>query len=258
LTRQFDAKTHIFSRPQEELWNQLGQQLPDHFVLYGDSALGLRMGHRPSPDFEFKSARHFSPGHMLRDIPFLRDAELLESRWSYLKVAVGGPNPVEMTFEGGQTMAQIHPPERASNGLAVASLADLAGQKMYRLSERVTEVDCRDLASLLYEGTTIDEMIGFAKAQYGERFDPLKASLNLTTVDRSNMNLDRETQAMLIKEGAQGRLPALTPVNAERITTESREPTQRMPHKHNFQRAVDPYDLRDPLDQHDPREERER
>src|SRR5471030_2261359 len=130
------------------------------------------MGHRGSPDFSLKSSRNFNPDSLRENVPFLRGAQVLESRWSHLRVAVGGPTPVEMTFDGGQTMAQIHPPERASNGVAVASLADLAGEKMHRFSERPTANDCRDVAALLYEGTSIDEMMGCAKAMYGERFDP--------------------------------------------------------------------------------------
>jgi hypothetical protein len=253
LTRTFEARTNIFTRPQEELWNQLGDQLPEHWVLYGDTALGTRMG-RPSPDFEFKSARHFNPEYLLDRVPFLRDAQVLESRWSHLKVAVGGPTPVEITFDGGQTIAQIHPPERASNGLAVASLADLAGEKMHRISQQPMAKDCRDVAALIREGTSIHEMLGCAKAMYGERFDYEEALKNLTSVDRSGLHLDRETELLLIKEGAMGFEGAMglsktgQSIDSERITTEPREPAQRIRREQNFERAVDPYDLRDPFD----------
>jgi hypothetical protein len=219
------------------------------------------MGHRHSPNLEFKSAQHFNPQRMMESIPFLRDAQVVESRWSFLKASIGGPNPVEMTFSGGQTIAQIHPPDRASNGLAVASLADLAGEKMYQVSQRTTEADCRDVIELLYQGTTMDEMFGCAKAMYRDQFDSLAATWNLTNFDRSGVKLGPEAASVLIREGAQAHAlvhaPAHTAIHAERITTEARMPTQKMPRQHNFQRAVDPYDLRDPLDQHDPREERE-
>jgi hypothetical protein len=248
LTRQFAERNHIFSRPQEEFWPKLGDQIPDHFILYGDTALGLRLGHRHAPDFEFKSARNFNPEYLLDNVPLLRDAKVLESRWSHLKVAVGGPNPVEMTFDGGQTVAQIHPVDRASNGLPVASLPDLAGEKMHKVSERPTEVDYRDVIALLYEGVTMDEMLGCAKAMYRERFDPSMAVWNLTSFDRSGVKLGPDATSTLIREGAQAQVPARTPIHSERITTETQEPAQRPRLKQNFERAVDPYDLRDPFD----------
>ena len=95
----------------------------------------------------------------------------MESRWNHLKVAVGGPTPVEMTFTGGETIAQVLSPERAGNGLAVASLPDLAGEKMFRMSQKMTERDCRDMSHLLYEGVYLNDILGFAKAQYRELFD---------------------------------------------------------------------------------------
>lgn len=249
MTGTFEAKTNIFSRPQEELWTKLGDQIPESWVLYGDTAICLRLGHRFSLDFQFKSAAHFTPDHLREKIPFLRNAQVLESRWSHLEVAaVGGPTPVAITFDGGQTIAQIHPVERAGNGLAVASLADLAGEKMYRVSQRPTAKDCRDVAALIHEGTSIDEMLGCAKAMYGERFDHKEALKNLTSVDRSDLHLDRETEWFLIKQGAMGLRPASQSIHSDRITAEPRELVQGVRTKQNFERAVDPYDLRDPFD----------
>jgi hypothetical protein len=236
LTRTFVENSHVFSRPQQELWSKLGDQLPEHFILYGDTALGLRMGHRGSPDFELKSSRNIHPDSLLENVAFLRDAQVLETRWNHLKVAVGGPSPVEMTFDGGQTIAQIHQPARSSNGLAVASLADLAGEKMHRISERPTAEDYRDIGALLYEGTSIDEMMGCAKAMYGEHFDPAVAVKNLTDADRPDLHLDQETQSVLIREGAAGRLPALTPIHSERITTETQAAARKVREQPNSER----------------------
>jgi hypothetical protein len=246
--KTLEAKTHIFNRTQEELWPTLGEQIPEHWILYGDTALALRLGHRRAPDFEFKSARNFNPEHMTENIPFLRDARVLESQWNHLKVAVGGPTPIEVIFDGGQTMAQIHPPARAENGLAIASLPDLAGEKMLKVSERVTESDCRDVIALLYKGTTMNEMLGCAKAMYRERFDPLAAAVNLTSFDRSGAELGLEATSTLIREGAEARVQPGTTIDSERITTEPREPVQGSRRIHHFERAVDPYDLHDPFD----------
>ncbi len=225
----------------------MGEQLPKHWVLYGDAALGVRLGHRGSPDFELKSSQNFDPESLRQAVPFLRDAQMI-GRANEAKFAVGGPTPFVMTFTGGETMAQIHPPERASNGLAVASLADLAGEKMFRISKDPTVMDFRDVGVLLHEGASVDEMIGFAKAQYGDNFEPSAAVLSLTDADRPGLNLGSETESMLIREGASGRVPARTPIHSERITTDIQQPAQKPRFADHSERAVDPYDLRDPFD----------
>lgn len=248
MIRSFEAKTHILSGPQQKLWNELGDQLPKHWVLYGDTALGLRMGHRPSLNFEFKSAKNFNPEYMRESVPFLRDATVMESRWNYLKVGVGGPTPVEMTFTGGETIAQVLAPERAGNGLAVASLPDLAGEKMFRMSQKMTERDCRDMSHLLHEGVYLNDILGFAKAQYRELFDENEALKNITSIDRSNARIEPEAESRLISEGSGAHLPVHTRIHSERITTEVREPSIKVRQAQNFERAVDPYDLHDPFD----------
>lgn len=249
MTKTFNEHSHIFSKPQDKLWKDLAEQLPDHWILYGDTALALRMGHRYSLDFEFKSARQFNPAHLGETMPFLQGAKILESRWSFLKVAVGGPTPVEMTFAGGQTMAQIHPPDRARNGVHVASLADLAGEKMFKASQRLSEKDCRDMAALLYEGTSLDEMLRCAEAKYGHQFEASAAILNLASAYKSGLHVDQETTSAVSKEAVMARLATpKMPIHSERLTTETREPARAPERKGNFQRAVDPYDLRDPFD----------
>jgi hypothetical protein len=225
----------------------MGEQLPKHWVLYGDAALGLRLGHRGSPDFELRSSQNLDPESLRQSVPFLRDAVMV-GRPNHAKFAVGGPTPCVMTFTGGETMAQIHPPERASNGLAVASLSDLAGEKMFRISKDPTAMDFRDVGVLLHEGASVNEMIGFAKAQYRDNFEPSAAVFSLTDADRRGLNLGNETESMLIKEGAAGRLPPRTPIHSERITTDIQQPAQKPRFADHFERAVDPYDLRDPFD----------
>jgi hypothetical protein len=249
LTRTFNEQSHVLSAPQEKVWKDLGEQLPNHWILYGDTALGLRTGHRHSPDFHFKSARQFNPLNLRETLPFLKDATVLKSNWNYLKVAVGGPTPVEVSFSGGQSMAQIHPPDQARNGLHVASLQDLAGEKMYRISKRVSERDWRDVGMLLYEGTSLEEMLRCAEAKYGERFEASAAVLNLTSARRSGASLASETKSAVSKEAVMARLDAPPmAVHSKLLTTERVEPAQSPKRQQNFERAVDPYDLHDPFD----------
>jgi len=173
----------FYTRPGRAL-EQLGEQIPKDWILYGDTALGLRMGHRGSPDFELKSAKDFEPELLQDSIPFLRDATVLESARNHLKVAVGGPTPVEMTSMAARRSLRFIAGQ-ASNGLPVASLADLTAAKMYTISGQPRQEDYRDIGALIHEGVPLNDMIGYGTAVYGADFDHKEALKNLTSVDRS-------------------------------------------------------------------------
>lgn len=58
---RFDAKIDILPPAQRELWPELSRA-PAHFILYGGTALALRLAHRQSLDFDFFSSAPFEPG----------------------------------------------------------------------------------------------------------------------------------------------------------------------------------------------------
>ena len=51
----FKALMNVLPPAQRELWPEL-QAIGDQFVLYGGSAIALRLGHRSSIDFDFFSS----------------------------------------------------------------------------------------------------------------------------------------------------------------------------------------------------------
>lgn len=48
----FEHHLEILEEPQKKLWHTL-KTVRDQFVLYGGTALALRLGHRQSIDFDF-------------------------------------------------------------------------------------------------------------------------------------------------------------------------------------------------------------
>ena len=48
----FQPRLDILPASQRTLWPEL-DATPDHFTLYGGTALALRLGHRQSVDFDF-------------------------------------------------------------------------------------------------------------------------------------------------------------------------------------------------------------
>jgi len=89
----------ILSPPQRRLWTEL-TQVPQGFVLYGGTAMALRLGHRRSDDFDFFSNRDFSPAGLERRVPFLRSAIRLRSEPNGLVVRVHREGVVMVSFFG--------------------------------------------------------------------------------------------------------------------------------------------------------------
>ena len=70
----FAPNLSILPPSQLRLWWEL-DTTPDHFTLYGGTALALRFGHRSSVDFDFFSNRSFEPDELAEAIPCLKGAE---------------------------------------------------------------------------------------------------------------------------------------------------------------------------------------
>ena len=63
---------------QRRLWAELGQVGPN-FVLYGGTAISLRLAHRESVDFDFFSSAPFDPERLMKAIPFLEGGTVVQS-----------------------------------------------------------------------------------------------------------------------------------------------------------------------------------
>jgi Nucleotidyl transferase AbiEii toxin, Type IV TA system len=102
---------------------------PDHFILYGGTAIALRLGHRQSVDFDFFSPVTFEPHSLLKTVPYLKEATVRKSAPNDLAVTVDRGGPVQLSFFFGNfDLGQVAEPELAEgSGIKVASLIDLAG-----------------------------------------------------------------------------------------------------------------------------------
>ena len=81
----FQPRLDILPAPQRTLWPEL-DATPDHFTLYGGTALALRLGHRQSVDFDFFSREPFDPAILAREMPYLAGAEPVQMVQSYADV----------------------------------------------------------------------------------------------------------------------------------------------------------------------------
>jgi len=147
------------------------------FVLYGGTAIALRLGHRPSVDFDFFSEVPLDRGAIRSALPFVGRALVLQDErdaWTMLVPGKGGERPeVKVSFFGGIDFGRVGEPERTSDGVVVAaSLADLLATKVKVVLQRAEKKDYRDIAAMLRAGVNLAEGLAAAVAMFGSGFQP--------------------------------------------------------------------------------------
>lgn len=103
-------KLEILPQAQRRLWNEL-KNTPQEFVLYGGTALALRLGHRTSEDFDFFSNRPFLPDVLRQAIGYLQDAEMRQFEENTLTAMVDRDGPVKVSFFGGLKLNRVQDPD---------------------------------------------------------------------------------------------------------------------------------------------------
>lgn len=195
-----DPKLDVLPRRQRLLWERLGAT-PHDFVLYGGTALALRLGHRQSVDFDFFSARAFEPLELLRSVPYLKNETVTQQAESTLTCSVATPDgTVKVSFFGGLPLRQVVPPDvAAGNRLPVASLIDLLGTKCVTVAQRNEIKDYLDIHALLTVGRLrLTDGIAAARAIYGAQYDPLITLQALTYFDDLRGHLDLPIKTALL------------------------------------------------------------
>lgn len=89
----FTPRIDVLPTAQQRLWPLLRRAAGLGFVLYGGTAIGLRLGHRPSVDFDFFSGAgvslsrglaaarllfgpNFQPSESLKELVYFEDGDL--------------------------------------------------------------------------------------------------------------------------------------------------------------------------------------
>lgn len=215
----FSPRLELLPAPQRALWTELAQ-LPPSFVLYGGTALALRLGHRVSVDFDFFSHDPFDHDVLGRSVPFLAGAATLQEGPSTRTVLVRrADGDVKISLFGGVAFGRVGDPEPTSDGIVrVASLLDLAGTKIKALLQRVEAKDYRDMAAILVAGVSLDQVLGGARALFGASFNPLVARKALAYFHGGDLDtLDPATRSLLVAEAMRDVEPASVPLRSSRL-----------------------------------------
>jgi hypothetical protein len=207
----FEPKLNILPDAQRRLWPELAS-LPRSFVLYGGTALALRVGHRVSVDFDMFTADPLDRQALSRDVAFLRDAAVLHEEPNALTVSVDRGDPVKVSLFGSIDFGRVGSPENTADGVGrVASLLDLGATKIKVLLQRVQAKDYVDVAALLRAGVPLDRILAAAKTLFGDTFNPLVAQKTLCWFESGELSaLSADDRELLVREaGRDLDLPAM-------------------------------------------------
>jgi hypothetical protein len=194
----FTPNLSILPKPQRQVWDEL-KDTPKAFVLYGGTALALRLGHRQSEDFDFFSNRPFRPGSLRDSISYLKQAEMTQFQDNTLTAIVDRKGPVKLSFFGSLGMKRVQDPDVAEeNGIQIASLLDLLASKLKTVQSRAEAKDYRDIVGSFDAGLSLAEGLGAAAAIYGKSFNGALSLKALTFFE-------------------DGDLPSLTPAIRKRL-----------------------------------------
>jgi len=117
----FSPKLNILPEPQRAIWTELSDT-PKQFVLYGGTALSLRLGHRVSEDFDFFTNETFGPEDLLKRIPYLQGGKVVLLRENTLTCLLDRNGSVPVSFFGGLGLNRVADPDTVrDNGVQVAS-----------------------------------------------------------------------------------------------------------------------------------------
>ena len=195
----FEPRIDVLPEHQRAVWRRLSV-LPADAVLYGGTALALRLGHRTSVDFDFFLPRSFRPGELGREISDLGRTETAMTADDTLVVRVEG---VMIGLFGVRLPAVAAPDVAADTGLPVASLIDIGATKLKAVLDRSESKDYLDIAALLEAGLDLGDLLGAARSVFGEPFAPLLALKALTSFEDGDLAmLDARVRSRLSRAAA--------------------------------------------------------
>lgn len=177
MTRSFSPRLDALPPEQRRLWPELRPATDLGFVLYGGTAIALRLGHRPSVDFDFFTEAPLDRQAIRARVPFMAGATVVQDARDALGVLVPGSGGehthVKVSFFGGIDFGRVGVPERTDDGvLLVASLDDLMATKVKVVLQRAEAKDYRDVASMIRAGVSLERGLASARAMFGEEFQP--------------------------------------------------------------------------------------
>ena len=184
---KFSPRFEILPTPQAELWGKLAPMRDLGFVLYGGTAIALRLGHRHSVDFDFFTHLPLERAALKRSVPWFASAAVLQDEPESLTVL--SPGGVKVSFFGGLKVGRVGDPEVSEDGVIVAaSLEDLLAFKLKLVVQRVEAKDYLDVAALLRSGVPLERGLAAAEALFAPDLPPMVVLKALTYFEGGDLS----------------------------------------------------------------------
>ncbi len=209
----FQPHFEILPAEQRRLWPELAG-VPASFVLYGGTALALRLGHRTSLDFDFFSSEGFTCESLSAQVPLLKNATILQNSPQTLVARVERGGPIKLSFFGGLTIGRVgnfdYTPDKV---IKAASLLDLSGTKAAVVTQRAESKDYLDLLALENAGIHLPIAMAAARALYGERYNPMLTLKALSYFGDGDLHALSNADKQKLRQMAESPLTSLPPVH---------------------------------------------
>jgi hypothetical protein len=207
MSRAFSPRLSILPESQRRLWPELRPAAGLGFVLYGGTAIALRLGHRQSVDFDFFTEKSLDRDALNEAFPFIRRATVLQSSQETLTLNVPdaelSDRYVKVSFFGAIDFGRYAAPGTTEDGmLQVASLDDLMATKLKVLLQRVEAKDYQDIAAMLSAGSDLSLGLAVAKAMFGNAFQPSESLKAMTWFEGGDLQLLTDDEKLTLIEAA--------------------------------------------------------
>ena len=212
----------VLPAEQKQLWPELAPTRGLGLVLYGGTAIALRLGHRSSVDFDFFSDMPIERKTLERALPFLSRSTTVQEEPNTLSVLVSGARDssasVKVSFFGGLSFGRVGAPDPTSDGMIeIASLDDLMAMKLKVILQRAEAKDYLDIARMIDARVSLERGLAAARAMFGPAFQPNESLKALTFFEDGTLGALRESERKVLRTAASSvrDLPAIPLLSKE-------------------------------------------
>ncbi len=205
MNRAFKPHFEILPPSQKRLWFELEPAAKLGFVLYGGTAIALRLGHRTSVDFDFFSEKPLAHKAIHAAFKFTAHSKVLQDERNTLSILVpygdSEHTHVKVSFFGAIGFGRVGQPDFTKDGvLEVASLDDLMATKVKTVLQRAEVKDYLDIAEMLRGGVSLSGGIAAACNFFGSNFQPSEVLKALVYYSDGDLyTLDEDSKGILIE-----------------------------------------------------------
>jgi hypothetical protein len=144
---RLQAHLDVLPPAQRALWPALRELQGLGWVLYGGTAIALRLGHRTSVDFDFFNDRPVERDRLRAACPAIDRSTVLQERSDTITVLIAAndtaTSTVKVSFFGGIDVGRVGVPARTlGDALQIASADDLLAHRLKVLLLRGPLASC--------------------------------------------------------------------------------------------------------------------